>query len=46
MEILGVTFDVKLTFKCHLKMVAKSASPIIGIIKGAWRSFDCPAFPR
>ena len=39
LEILGVTFDAKLTFETHLRMVAKSASQRIGIMRRAWRIF-------
>jgi len=37
--ILGVTFDSKLTFEEHLRLVSKSVSQRIGILRKSWKVF-------
>ena len=37
--ILGVTSDSKLTFEKHLRLVSKSASQRLGILRKSWRVF-------
>ena len=37
--ILGVTFDSKLTFEKHLRLVSRAASQILGILRKSWRVF-------
>ena len=37
--ILGVTFDFKLTFEKHLRLVSRAASQILGILRKSWRVF-------
>ena len=37
--ILGVTFDSKLTFKKHFRLVSKAASEKLGILRKSWRVF-------
>ena len=37
--ILGLTFDSKLTFKKHLRLVSRAASQILGILRKCWRVF-------
>ena len=39
LDILGVTFDSKLTFEKHLRSVSKSASQRLGILRKSWRVF-------
>ena len=44
--ILGVTFDYKLTFEKHLRLVSKAASQRLGMLRKSWRVFQdriCPA---
>ena len=35
--ILGVTFDSKLTFEKHLRLVSRAASQRLGILRKSWR---------
>ena len=37
--ILGVTFDSKLTFEKHLRVVFRAASQRLGILRKSWRVF-------
>ena len=37
--ILGVTFDSKLTFEKHLRLVSRAASQRLGILQKSWRVF-------
>ena len=37
--ILGVTFDSKLTFEKHLRMVSRAASQRLSILMKSWRVF-------
>ena len=37
--ILGVTFDSKLTFEKHLRLVSRAASQSLGILRKSWRVF-------
>ena len=37
--ILGVTFDSKLTFEKHLRLVSRAASQRLGIVRKSWRVF-------
>ena len=39
LDILGVTFDSKLTFKKHLRSVPRAASQRLGILRKSWRVF-------
>ena len=39
LDILGVTFDSKLTFEKHLLSVSKAASQRLGILRKSWRVF-------
>ena len=39
LDILGVTFDSKLTFEKHLRSVSRAASQRLGILKKSWRVF-------
>ena len=39
LDILGVTFDCKLTFDKHLRSVSSAASQRIGILRKSWRVF-------
>lgn len=41
LRVFNVTFDGKLTFKSHLRMIANSASQKIGNMKRVWRLFGC-----
>ena len=34
--ILGVTFDSKLTFEKHLRLVSRAASQRLGILRKSW----------
>ena len=38
-DILGVTFDSKLTFEKHLHSVSRAASQRLGILRKSWRVF-------
>ena len=38
--ILGVTFDSKLTFEKHLRMVSRAASQRLGILRKSWLVFQ------
>ena len=38
-DILGVTFDSKLTFEKHLRSVSRAASQTLGILRKSWRVF-------
>ena len=37
--ILGVTFDLKMTFEKHLHSVSRAASQGLGILRKSWRVF-------
>ena len=37
--ILGVTFDYKMTFEKHLRLVSRAASQRLGILRKSWRLF-------
>ena len=37
--ILGVTFDSKLTFEKHLRLVSIASSQRLGILRKSWRVF-------
>ena len=37
LDILGVTFDSKLTFEKHLRSVSRAASQRLGILRKSWR---------
>ena len=37
--ILGVTFDSKLTFEKHLRLVSRAASQRLSILRKSWRVF-------
>ena len=37
--ILGVTFDSKLTFEKHLRLVSRAASQRLDILRKSWRVF-------
>ena len=37
--ILGVTFDSKLTFEKHLRLVSRAASRRLSILRKSWRVF-------
>ena len=37
--VLGVTFDSKLTFEKHLRLVSRAASQGLGILRKSWRVF-------
>ena len=39
LDILGVTFDSKLTFEKHLRSVPRAASQRLGILRKSWRVF-------
>ena len=39
LDILGVTFDSKLTFEKHLYSVSRAASQRLGILRKSWRVF-------
>ena len=39
-DILGVTFDSKLTFEKHLRSVFRAASQRLGILRKSWRLFN------
>ena len=39
LDIFGVTFDSKLTFKKHLRSVSRAASQRLGILRKSWRVF-------
>ena len=39
LDILGVTFDSKLTFEKHLHPVSRAASQRFGILRKSWRVF-------
>ena len=39
LNILGVTFDSRLTFEIHLRSVSRAASQKPGILKKSWRVF-------
>ena len=38
-DILGVTFDSKMTFEKHLCSVSRAASQRLGILRKSWRVF-------
>ena len=37
LDILGVTFDSKMTFEKHLRSVSRAASQILGILRKSWQ---------
>ena len=39
LDILGVTFDSKLTFEKHLRSVSRAAPQTLGILRKSWRAF-------
>ena len=39
LDVLGVTFDSKLTFEKHLRSVSRAASQRLGILRKSWRVF-------
>ena len=39
LDILGVTFDSKLTFEKHIRLVSRAASQRLGILRKSWRVF-------
>ena len=39
LDILGVTFDSKLTFEKHLRSVSRAASQRLGVLRKSWRVF-------
>ena len=39
LDIVGVTFDSKLTFEKHLRSVSRAASQRLGILRKSWRLF-------
>ena len=39
LNILGVTFDSKITFEKHLRSVSRAASQKLGILRNSWRVF-------
>ena len=39
LDILGVTFDSKMTFEKHLRSVSGAASQRLGILRKSWRVF-------
>ena len=39
LDILGVTFDSKMTFKKHLRSVSRAAPQRLGILRKSWRVF-------
>ena len=39
LDILGVTFDSKLTYEKHLRSVSRAASQRLGILRKSWRVF-------
>ena len=39
LDILGVTFDSKMTFEKHLRLVSIAASQRLGILSKSWRVF-------
>ena len=39
LDILGVTFDSRLTFENHLRSVSRAASQRLGILRKSWRIF-------
>ena len=39
LDILGVTFDSKMTFEKHFRSVSRTASQRLGILRKSWRVF-------
>ena len=39
LDILGVTFDPKMTFEKHLRSVSRAASQRLGILRKFWQVF-------
>ena len=37
--VLGVTFDSKVTFEKHLRLISKEAAQRLGILRKSWRAF-------
>ena len=37
LDILGVTFDSKMTFETHLRSVSRAASQRLGILRKSWQ---------
>ena len=46
LEILGVTFDSKITFESHLRSISRSVSQKIGIMRKSWSVFGDHALMR
>ena len=46
LDILGVTFDSKMTFEKHLRSVSRAASQRLGILRKSWRVFMIHRFLR
>ena len=46
LEILGLTFDSKLTFETHLRSVARSVSQKTGIMRKSWSIFRDPSLMK
>ena len=44
LDILGVTFDSKLTFEKHLRSVSRAASQRLGILRKSWKVFHDELF--
>ena len=42
--ILGVTFDLKMTFEKHLRSVSRAASQRLGILRKSWHVFRDRSF--
>ena len=42
--ILGMTFDSKMTFERHLRLVSRAASQRLGILRKSWRVFQDRSF--
>ena len=40
LDILGVTFDSKMTFEKHLRSVSREASQRLRVVRKSWRVFD------
>ena len=38
-DILGVTFDSKITFEKHVRSVSRAASQRLSILRNSWRVF-------
>ena len=40
LKLLGVWFDSKLTFECHIRAIAQSVSKKIGILRKCWQTYQ------